>query len=100
MQKLERLIALLPEGGMRRLYEERLREIQRDGRPAMQHALDSGRCREQLAEDSVPWILREWRRVSIPQWRGILQQAEITADDERASYARWMLNEVLKADDG
>lgn len=42
-----------------------------------------------------PWILQEWRRVSIPQWRDILQVSIARGDKKRESYARWMLREVL-----
>jgi hypothetical protein len=46
---------------------------------------------------SWPWILQEWRRTSIPQWQRIFSEAEAKGDSKRAAYARWMLNEVLDA---
>ncbi len=41
------------------------------------------------------WILEEWRRVSIPQWRRILRESMEQADSRREDYARWMLREIL-----
>ena len=46
----------------------------------------------------IPWVLQEWRRSSIPQWRQVLQEATATGDSNRAEYARWMLWEVLHDD--
>lgn len=46
---------------------------------------------------SAPGILEEWRRVSIPEWRRILKDAELAGDTPRARYAQWMLSDVLKA---
>lgn len=45
------------------------------------------------------WVLEEWRRCSIPQWREILAKSEMRGDKDRVDYARWMLGEVLKADE-
>ena len=42
-----------------------------------------------------PWMLWEWRRVSIPEWRRILQEGVEKVDTERKEYARWMLREIL-----
>ena len=42
-----------------------------------------------------PWILWEWRRVSIPEWRGILDKCLQDQDHRREDYARWMLREIL-----
>ena len=42
-----------------------------------------------------PWMLWEWRRVSIPEWRSILQQSIDNKDQRREEYARWMLREIL-----
>ena len=47
------------------------------------------------AEAFEPWMLREWRRISIPDWRRILQDSIAQSDDRREAYARWMLTEVL-----
>ena len=47
---------------------------------------------------SWPWILQEWRRTSIPQWQRILLEAEAKDDSKRAAYAKWMLDEVLGAE--
>jgi len=44
--------------------------------------------RDDMAE---PWILQEWRRVSIPQWRDILQQSLVRGGKKRESYARWWM---------
>jgi hypothetical protein len=48
----------------------------------------------------VPWVLEEWRRFSIPQWRSILSEAEASGDSTRADYAIWMLREVLRVEEG
>ena len=45
--------------------------------------------------DFEPWMLREWRRVSTPEWRRILQESIDGKDSKREDYARWMLREVL-----
>ena len=44
----------------------------------------------------VPWMLQEWRRLSIPAWRRILQESIGCNDVKREEYARWMLKEVLE----
>jgi hypothetical protein len=41
------------------------------------------------------WMLAEWRRISTPEWRRILQESIEKHDDSREKYARWMLSEVL-----
>lgn len=46
-------------------------------------------------EEFEPWMLREWRRVSIPQWRDVLRESIEQSDAKREEYARWMLREVL-----
>ena len=46
-------------------------------------------------EGLEPWMLWEWRRVSIPGWRRILRQSVDEGDNEREEYARWMLLEIL-----
>ncbi len=45
--------------------------------------------------DFEPWVLQEWRRVSIPDWRRILQESIDHGDRLREEYALWMLREVL-----
>ncbi|MBI4235733.1 MAG: hypothetical protein HY688_00010 [Chloroflexi bacterium] len=47
------------------------------------------------AEAHWPWVLREWRRVSIPAWRQVLADSVQQRDQGREQYARWMLREVL-----
>ena len=42
-----------------------------------------------------PWMLWEWRRVSMPVWRRILCKSIERDDRKREEYARWMLREVL-----
>jgi hypothetical protein len=42
-----------------------------------------------------PWMLWQWRRMSLPQWRRILHESRETHDEGREEYARWMLREVL-----
>lgn len=46
-------------------------------------------------EGFEPWMLWQWRRVSIPDWRRILQESVDQGDSKREEYARWMLREVL-----
>ena len=46
-----------------------------------------------------PWILQEWRRISIPAWRRILLESIESNDVKREEYARWMLHEVLEDDE-
>lgn len=41
------------------------------------------------------WVLEEWRRVSIPQWRRILGESIEQRDRKREEYARWMLRDIL-----
>ncbi len=48
----------------------------------------------------VPWFLEEWRRVSIPEWRRILQEARAAGNQSRAVYAAWMLSDILEAEVG
>ncbi len=42
-----------------------------------------------------PWVLWEWRRVSIPDWQRILRKSVEGGDTRREHYARWMLRDVL-----
>lgn len=49
-----------------------------------------------LPDHFVPWVLEEWRRVSIPQWRNILRESITQGDKRRQEYAHWMLREVLQ----
>lgn len=46
----------------------------------------------------VGWILETWRRDQVPVWRAILSGAETTGQQKRAEYARWLLQEVLGAE--
>jgi hypothetical protein len=48
-----------------------------------------------LEEGVEPWMLWEWRRVSIPEWRRILHESIAKQDRRATDYARWMLREVL-----
>lgn len=48
-----------------------------------------------LEEGFEPWMLWEWRRVSIPEWRTILEESIEQGDTRREKYARWMLRDVL-----
>jgi len=45
------------------------------------------------------WMLEEWRRISIPDWRRILRESIAANDQRREDYARWMLREVLEDPD-
>ena len=46
-------------------------------------------------EVSEPWVLREWRRISIPDWQKMLRESMDREDMSGEAYARWMLREVL-----
>ena len=50
---------------------------------------------EYLHTDFEPWMLREWRRVSIPEWRRVLKESVQAKQSRRENYARWMLREIL-----
>jgi hypothetical protein len=55
---------------------------------------DAGR--EPVLEAGLhPWILWEFRRVCIPEWREILRNSIAMGDRRREHYARWMLKEIL-----
>jgi hypothetical protein len=55
---------------------------------------EAGR-RPTFEEGLEPLMLWEWRRVSIPEWRRILQESADCGDERREDYARWMLREIL-----
>lgn len=48
-----------------------------------------------VQEGRTFWMLGEWRRVSIPQWRRILAVSIEQGNSYREEYARWMLSTVL-----
>jgi hypothetical protein len=50
--------------------------------------------RQNIKEDC--WILEEWRRISIPEWRRTLQESILNNDLKQAVYSRWMLREFLE----
>jgi hypothetical protein len=59
-------------------------------------ALLSDPDREPAVEEGlVPWMLWEWRRISILEWRSILQESVVKGDARREEYARWMLRDIL-----
>jgi hypothetical protein len=45
----------------------------------------------------IPWMLEEWRRQSIPQWRRIYRESVAKGGEMRAEYAVWMLTQVLES---
>ena len=57
--------------------------------------LDNAGREPTLAKALEPWMLWEWRRVSIPKWRRILKESIYLGDGRREEYARWMLEEIL-----
>ena len=61
----------------------------------LQELLDTAGLKPGAAEGFEPWALWEWRRVSIPEWRGILATSVEQCDRKREDYARWMLSEVV-----
>ena len=51
---------------------------------------------EPAVEEGVePWMLWEWRRVSIPEWQRILKQSLELGNIQSEEYARWMLRDIL-----
>ncbi|MFC2027128.1 hypothetical protein ACFLU3_00425 [Chloroflexota bacterium] len=50
----------------------------------------------QRDDQFIPWMLEEWRRISLPAWRRILSESIESNDVNREEYARWMLHEVLE----
>ena len=77
-------IALAKRRGMNTAeWEQRLKELNEAGKePGPEAGLE-------------PWMLWEWRRVSIPQWRDVLNESIEKPDKKREEYARWMLRDVL-----
>ena len=67
-----------------------VRELQ-EAKPAILSEL-----RRQCRKESECWVLEEWRRVSIPDWRNILIESIKSHNTSREEYARWMLREVLE----
>ena len=57
--------------------------------------LDRAGCEPNAVEGLEPWMLWEWRRISIPEWRRILQECLSKGDNRREEYARWMLRDIL-----
>ena len=57
--------------------------------------LDNAGREPTLEAGLEPWMLWEWRRVSIPKWRCILHESIDQGDGRREEYARWMLEEIL-----
>jgi hypothetical protein len=83
--------------------QEILRSIQKNGQQENQAKPDtSSTVISEISSDkdsSSPWLLEEWRRISIPDWRRILKESIETENISRENYARWMLSEVLKDDE-
>jgi len=48
-----------------------------------------------IEEGIAPFMLWEWRRVSIPEWQRILKESNEKRDARREDYARWMLRDIL-----
>ena len=61
----------------------------------LEQLLEEVRRIQELDEGFEPWILSEWRKASIPNWRKILSESIEQGEAGREEYARWMLNEVL-----
>ncbi len=57
--------------------------------------MEAASGRTDLDEAFEPWVLWEWRRVSIPDWRMRLRESMDRGDMGGEGYARWMLREVL-----
>jgi len=56
------------------------------------------RKKERSGEKSFQkkFLQDEWIELSRPSWERVLKEAEEKGDIERANYARWMLEDVLK----
>lgn len=52
--------------------------------------------KRELKTESECWMLEEWRRLSLPDWRRILIESIETHNTYREEYARWMLKEILQ----
>jgi hypothetical protein len=84
---------------------ERMRAILRSaGEQQLEQPIhhDSGPPISELSAEHAnkkQWILEEWRRLSIPEWRRILKESIGTGNISREKYARWMLSEILKDDE-
>ena len=42
------------------------------------------------------WLLEEWYRISLPEWRRILKESIEGKYKKREEFARWILREILK----
>lgn len=74
------------------LSEELLAELRKLKREVISELRQE---RHELSKESECWMLEEWRRISIPDWRRILKESLEKKDTRREEYARWMLREVL-----
>jgi len=52
--------------------------------------------RRELKDQAECWLLEEWYRISLPEWRRILKESIEGKDRKREEYARWMLREILE----
>lgn len=52
--------------------------------------------KRQLKSEAECWLLEEWRRISLPEWRRILQESIDSHDTKREEYARYILREILE----
>ena len=52
--------------------------------------------RRELKDQAECWLLEEWYRISLPEWRRILNKSIEGQDKKREEYARWMLREILE----
>jgi hypothetical protein len=85
IERGRRAIALAKRQGIDTTeWQRRLKELM----------VEAGREPDQN-EGLEPWMLWEWRRISIPEWRYILKQSIAAGDQRREEYARWMLQEIL-----
>ena len=85
IERGRRAIALAKRRGIDTTeWQRRLKELM----------VEAGREPDQN-EGLEPWMLWEWRRISIPEWRRILQESIDQRDQRREEYARWMLRDIL-----
>ena len=91
-----RLLAERIHRGRQAIALARQRGVDTSGREHHLFDLMQSAGREPTSEEGLePWILWEWRRISIPEWQRILHESKQKGDIQREGYARWMLRDIL-----
>ncbi len=47
----------------------------------------------------IPELMEVWRRLNIPAWHKVLEEATAKGQESRIRYAHWMLEVVLREGD-